>query len=111
MTAPWPAVAQEAYGRLLDHLSTCGDCEDATGCAVAQELRRRYKELRHGPLRVCRHCDEPIIPSSSAVAVHHETGSSGPGWTVWAHPEHVDDVPLIDDDLLRILMRVWAAGS
>ncbi|MGW4991881.1 hypothetical protein ACWEQ3_30215 [Streptomyces mirabilis] len=35
-----------AYGALLDHLSTCADCTDATGCAAAQKLRRTYKALR-----------------------------------------------------------------
>ncbi|MFF3879251.1 hypothetical protein [Streptomyces sp. NPDC001978] len=42
----WPLKEQQAYGALLDHLGACPDCEDATGCAVAQELRAAYKAMR-----------------------------------------------------------------
>ena len=60
-------------------------------------------------IRVCRACDEPI--TEDGVIVMHELGNSGPGWDVWAHREHADDVELIDPDLLRILTRIWAAHS
>jgi hypothetical protein len=43
------------------------------------------------------------------VAVAHELGNSGPGWTVWAHRDHADQVDVIDDDLLRIMLRIWSA--
>ncbi|WP_329334681.1 hypothetical protein OG252_07600 [Streptomyces sp. NBC_01352] len=58
-------------------------------------------------VHVCRACDEEITDPADAVAVAHELGNSGPGWTVWAHREHVDDVELIDSDLLRIMTRIW----
>ncbi|WP_085208850.1 hypothetical protein [Streptomyces sp. Amel2xC10] len=61
--------------------------------------------------RVCRACDEPITDPDDAVAVVHELGNSGPGWTVWAHRAHADEVELIDPDLLRILLRIWAAHT
>jgi len=59
--------------------------------------------------RVCRACDELITDPGDAVAVAHELGNSGPGWTVWAHRDHADEVELIDPDLLRITTRIWAA--
>jgi len=62
-------------------------------------------------LHVCRACQEVITDPADAVAVAHELGNSGPGWTVWAHAEHADSVELIDPDLLRIMLRIWAAGS
>ncbi len=62
-------------------------------------------------LRICRACDEPITDPDDAVFMWHEEGNSGPGWDVYAHRAHVDDVRLIDEDLLRIMMRIWAAGS
>jgi len=62
-------------------------------------------------IRVCRACDETITDPDDAVVVAHELANSGPGWTVWAHRDHADDAPLIDPDLLRIMMRLWAAGS
>ncbi|MFC8514619.1 hypothetical protein [Streptomyces sp. NPDC057257] len=62
-------------------------------------------------VHVCRACDEPITDPENAVAVLHDIGNSGPGWTVWAHRDHADDVERIDPDLLRIMIRVWAAGS
>lgn len=107
----WPQEVQDAYSALLDHLSTCPDCPDATGCAVAQGLRAAYKALRHGPERVCASCDQVIADPADAVAVAHDLGNSGPGWTKYAHRAHADDVELIDPDLLRIMMRLWAAGS
>ncbi|MXM66095.1 hypothetical protein GR925_22245 [Streptomyces sp. HUCO-GS316] len=61
------------------------------------------------PPHVCRHCDERITDPDDAVAVAHEAGNSGPGWTVWAHREHADLVELIDPDLLRIMLRIWSA--
>ncbi|GAA4016061.1 hypothetical protein [Streptomyces plumbiresistens] len=60
-------------------------------------------------VHVCRACDGLITDPADAVAVAHELGNSGPGWTVWAHREHADDVELIDPDLLRIMTRIWAA--
>lgn len=59
--------------------------------------------------RVCRACDEEITDPADAMAVAHELGSSGPGWTVWAHRGHADDVDLIDPVVLRIMLRIWAA--
>jgi len=43
------------------------------------------------------------------MIVAHELGNSGPGWDIWAHRDHAHLVDLIDDDLLRIMLRVWAA--
>ncbi|MFF1603623.1 hypothetical protein ACFVYV_40315 [Streptomyces mirabilis] len=61
--------------------------------------------------RVCRACDEVITDPADAVLVAHELGNSGPGWDVYAHRNHADDVELIDPVLLRIMLRLWAAGS
>lgn len=44
----WTQAAQDAYGELLDHLMACGDCTDAVGCRVAQELRATYKAISRG---------------------------------------------------------------
>lgn len=57
--------------------------------------------------RICRYCDEPIEDADEAVAVAHELGNSGPGWTVWAHPEHAHLVEIIDATLLSIMLRLW----
>ncbi|WP_210587113.1 hypothetical protein [Streptomyces sp. GESEQ-35] len=61
------------------------------------------------PLHVCRACDGLITDPDDAVAVAYEEAASGPGWTIWAHRDHVDDVDLIDPVLLRIMTRIWAA--
>lgn len=61
------------------------------------------------PVRYCRACDGVIEDPADAVLVAHELGNSGPGWDVYAHRDHVDDVELIDPDLLRIMTRIWAA--
>ena len=58
--------------------------------------------------RVCRACDALITDPADAVVVAHEMGNSGPGWDVYAHRDHVDDVDLIDPNLLRIMTRIWA---
>ncbi|MFD7054556.1 hypothetical protein ACFWBS_34975 [Streptomyces mirabilis] len=58
-------------------------------------------------VRVCRACDEPITDPADAVLVAHELGNSGPGWDVYAHRDHVDDVEQADPDLLRIMTRIW----
>lgn len=64
------------------------------------------------PVRVCRHCQEEIAnPEKDGVIVAHELGNSGPGWDIWAHREHAEQVDLIDDDLLRIMLRIWTAQS
>ncbi len=42
------------------------------------------------------------------MLVAHELGNSGPGWDVYAHLDHVEDVELINPDLLRIMTRIWA---
>jgi hypothetical protein len=60
-------------------------------------------------MHVCRACDGVIDDPSDAVLVAHELGNSGPGWDVWAHRAHVDQVDVIDSDLLRIMTRIWAA--
>ncbi len=62
-------------------------------------------------LHVCRSCDGVITDPDDAVLVAHELGNSGPGWDVYAHRDHVDDVELIDPDLLRIMTRIWAAKA
>lgn len=62
-------------------------------------------------VRVCRACDQIITEHETAVAVAHELGNSGPGYTIWAHPEHVDEVEIIDPKLLDFMLRLWAAGS
>ncbi len=57
-------------------------------------------------VRVCRACDRVIEdPEDGVIVLHHES-SSGPGWDVWAHRDHADDVDVIDRDLLRIMTRV-----
>ena len=58
------------------------------------------------PVRVCRACDEVITDPEDAVIVMHKQGNSGPGWDVYAHRDHADDVDVIDPDLLRIMTRV-----
>jgi len=62
-------------------------------------------------LQICRACDEEITDPADAIAVAHELGNSGPGWTVWAHREHADDVELIDPVMLRIMTRIWVAQA
>lgn len=59
-------------------------------------------------LHVCRYCDGLIIEPEDAVAVAHEYGNSGPGWTVWAHREHAHLVKP-DEAPIRILARVLVA--
>ncbi|MEH0417771.1 hypothetical protein [Streptomyces sp. B21-083] len=63
----------------------------------------------NGVLHVCRHCDGLITDPDDAVEVAYEPGSSGPGWSVWAHREHADLVDVIDPDALRIMTRIWAS--
>ena len=60
-------------------------------------------------VRMCRACDEEITDPADAVVVAHELGNSGPGWDVYAHRDHADQVDLIGDDLLRIMLRIWSA--
>ncbi|UXX95795.1 hypothetical protein N7U49_35380 [Streptomyces sp. AD2-2] len=62
-------------------------------------------------VRVCRACDEVISDPADGVIVMHELSASGPGWDVWAHREHADDVEVIDPALLRIMTRIWAAKA
>ena len=62
-------------------------------------------------LHVCRACDGLITDPADGVIVMREMGNSGPGWGVWAHREHADDVELIDPVLLRIMTRIWAAKT
>ena len=59
-------------------------------------------------LHVCRYCDGLITDPDDAVAVAHELGMSGPGWTVWAHREHAHLVEP-DEAPIRILARVLVA--
>ena len=62
------------------------------------------------PVCVCRHCQEVITaPETNGVIVAHALGNSGPGRDVWAHRDHAEHVDLIGDDLLRIMLRIWAA--
>ncbi|MEV1079853.1 hypothetical protein AB0I98_16650 [Streptomyces sp. NPDC050211] len=56
-------------------------------------------------LHVCRYCDGLITDPDDAVAVAHELGMSGPGWTVWAHSAHAHLVEP-DADAIRILSRI-----
>jgi hypothetical protein len=58
---------------------------------------------------VCRACDEPIEDAADAVLVAHELGNSGPGWDVYAHRDHADEVELIDPVFLNVMTRIWAA--
>ncbi|WP_405580678.1 hypothetical protein [Streptomyces sp. NBC_01092] len=62
------------------------------------------------PLHVCRYCDGLITDPDDAVAVAHELGMSGPGWTVWAHREHAALVEP-NADAIRILARVLIARA
>lgn len=59
-------------------------------------------------LHVCRACDGLITEEEDAVFLWHEPGMSGPGWDVYAHREHVDQVEE-DDAPIRILARVLVA--
>lgn len=61
-------------------------------------------------LHVCRPCDELITDPDDAVAVAHELGMSGPGWTIWAHREHAHLVEP-NADGIRILTRVLIARA
>ncbi|WP_329437838.1 hypothetical protein [Streptomyces canus] len=61
-------------------------------------------------LPVCRYCDVAITDPDDAVAVAHELGMSGPGWTVWAHREHAHLVEP-DADAVRMLARVLIARA
>lgn len=63
------------------------------------------------PLRVCHVCEGLIADPKDGVIVAHELGNSGPGWDVWAHRNHADDVELVDADLLRIMSRIWVAQA
>jgi hypothetical protein len=56
-------------------------------------------------VHICRYCDGLI--TEEAVKVAEESGISGPGSTVWAHPEHVH---LIEPDPrpLALLARIRA---
>ncbi|MFJ9560983.1 hypothetical protein ACIRQQ_13195 [Streptomyces fuscichromogenes] len=58
---------------------------------------------------VCRHCDETITDPADAVVIGHDPGNSGPGWTIYAHRDHVDLVDLIDPVVLSVMVRLWAA--
>lgn len=60
-------------------------------------------------IRICRYCDQEIADPDEAVAVAHELGNSGPGWTVWAHREHAHLANVIDSTLLNIMLRLWVA--
>jgi len=60
-------------------------------------------------VHVCRACDEVITDPADAVVVAHELSNSGPGWDVYAHRDHADEVDIIDPDLLRIMTRIWVA--
>ncbi|MGW7045879.1 hypothetical protein ACWGDT_24960 [Streptomyces avermitilis] len=62
-------------------------------------------------VRVWRTCDEVITDPADGLIVAHEQGNSEPGWDVWAHREHADDVELIDLDLLRIMTCIWVARA
>lgn len=116
------ALAQDAYTALLEHCAGCP--APAWPWSHPSAVRGRAAAVRVVPrlappgaggcpvtttLHVCRACDEPIVDPDDAVLVTHELGNSGPGWDVYAHREHVDQVPLIDPDLLRIMTRVWTA--
>lgn len=56
-------------------------------------------------LPVCRACQAPILDPDDAVYLGHEEGNSGPGWEVWAHRAHVDQVGP-DPVAMRALARV-----
>lgn len=56
-------------------------------------------------LHFCRYCDALIVDPKDVVAVWHEMGMSGPGWTVYAHRHHAHLVQP-DDAPIRILARV-----
>ena len=60
-------------------------------------------------LHHCRGCDGLITDPDDAVFLWHEEAVSGPGWEVWAHRDHVDQVDTINDTLLRIMTRIWEA--
>ncbi|HET6633713.1 MAG TPA: hypothetical protein VFH77_01660 [Streptomyces sp.] len=61
-----------------------------------------------GLLHVCRGCDGLITEETGGVLVAYEPGNSGPGWELWAHPEHAHLVkpdPVPDEILARV--RAW----
>ncbi|MGW4021608.1 hypothetical protein [Streptomyces sp. NPDC005009] len=56
---------------------------------------------------VCRACGEPIEDPDDAVHLGHEEGDSGPGWDIWSHRAHVDQVgpdPVAERALARVLI-------
>ncbi|MFF3848066.1 hypothetical protein [Streptomyces sp. NPDC002328] len=58
-------------------------------------------------LHGCHACGELITDPDDAVYVGHEPGNSGPGWDIWAHRAHVDQVgpdPAAERILLRVLL-------
>ncbi|MFD4969540.1 hypothetical protein [Streptomyces sp. NPDC058424] len=57
------------------------------------------------PVPVCRACHEDITDPDDAVYLGHEEGNSGPGWSIWAHRAHVDQVEF-DPVAMRALARV-----
>ncbi|MFD4968989.1 hypothetical protein [Streptomyces sp. NPDC058424] len=62
------------------------------------------------PVPVCQACREDITDPDDAVYVGHEEGSSGPGWDIYAHRAHVDQMEP-DPVATRILSRVLIARA
>lgn len=62
------------------------------------------------PTPVCRACGEDITDPDDAVFLGHEEGNSGPGWDLWAHRAHVDQVQP-DQVAERCLARVLIARA
>lgn len=56
---------------------------------------------------VCQACGETITDPDDAAYLGHEEGNSGPGWAIYAHREHVDQVrpdPVAERALARALI-------
>ncbi|MFJ4551112.1 hypothetical protein ACIP4X_18105 [Streptomyces sp. NPDC088817] len=57
--------------------------------------------------RLCQACREDITDPDDAVFLGHEEGDSGPGWDIYAHRAHVDQVhpdPVAERALARVLI-------
>ncbi|WP_432129584.1 hypothetical protein [Streptomyces tendae] len=64
-----------------------------------------------GPVRICRGCQEVIdSPATEGVLIAFEMSNSGPGWGIWAHKDHLDQVQ-ISETALELALRLWGHQS
>jgi hypothetical protein len=58
-------------------------------------------------VRVCQACGEDIADPDDAVYLGHKEAASGPGWEIWAHRAHIEQVrpdPVAERILARVLI-------